>query len=116
MSASRDLCKQQIARLASTKKFPNPVEFPEAIGELVNTLQTATCDEHAIAAIDGWLADYPNCPAPSELRNILRATAREEWAEPEKPIGCERCDNTGWKIGRNGDYEYAVPCACRGGM
>jgi hypothetical protein len=110
-------CKAQIARFAGCRAWPNPAEFPEAVTELISTLEfrvSRGSREFAKSVVDTCLESSRFCPAPADLIAIGADIRERESTDPKQGFtGCERCDFSGWIHVDDGGQGTAKPCSCR---
>ena len=114
MSITREFVKAQFARLGQLS-FP-PKDTKE-LKELEAALMTADTETMAKIVVDDWIRGSEKWPLPANLYaaiEVLRDRKRQDEAAQlpawRRPIECDECGDSGWRVVTRGDREGVEPC------
>lgn len=116
-----EYCRDQIGRFAGRRGWPDPDEYPDAVKDLIGSLERAARDSKDFAkrVVDLCVESSAFCPAvPDILRVAAELRDRDSTGPKQGLAGCDVCEHTGFvrftrQVG-GVPYDYSRPCtACR---
>jgi hypothetical protein len=116
MNTFREHCKQQVVRFAGASGWPDPAQYPEAVRDLVDTVERVSKGDRDFAArlVRTCKETSRFCPTVHDIITVAGELHAVERKGPQYGFtGCQACDHSGWQIVKRGEYDVAIPCACR---
>lgn len=117
MTTLREFCKQQVARFGGLPGWPDPVEYPGAVRDLVDTVERLSKGDRDFMTrlVTTCKETSRFCPTVIDLRTIAGEMRAVESRGARRGFkGCVACDWSGWRRETRGYYDFASPCPeCR---
>lgn len=101
--------KKQVMRFSGLAFFPLTTE---AMNELVMAMCAFETVKAAKAFADDWLERNTETPKPVHVRRCAHGPQIAQFTKIA-PTECAKCGDSGYRMERRGEYDFAVKCECR---